>query len=253
MNFFFGINNDIFKSEIQIPLFKNRSLKPSKLLLFKCYPKNNKWRLEKINNRKINDFFYSIAEEDIKNNEIYFLADENTLENFDYTKLKNLNSFTNTSPAFRSNFKIFLKEGGFSSYQAEYPYSMVSKKGNILSSISSIANIEADRNFILIKNIFEEPIEEIFNAYLVNYSSKKIEKSYQIKTNNISCVEIPRELIKPDIFLITDKYLGIPMYVSIKNNSLSFEHTHPPHQYIQSSNKYLKVSELKKEFNEIIN
>ena len=42
------------------------------------------------------------------------------------------------------------------------------------------------------------------------------------------------------------------MYVSVKNNFLSFEHTHPPHEYILSKNKFLKVSDLKKEIYEII-
>ena len=43
------------------------------------------------------------------------------------------------------------------------------------------------------------------------------------------------------------------MYVSVKNGFLSFEHTHPPHEYILSENKFLKVTNLKKEINEIIN
>ena len=126
-------------------------------------------------------------------------------------------------------FKIYLNKGGFSSYQSEYPYSMITKKGTILSSISSIANSDADKNYVLIKNIFEEPIEEIFKAYLVNYKTKSIEEQFEIKTNYTNCIEISNKLIKPEIFLITDKYLGIPMYVSLKNNFLSFEHTHPPH------------------------
>ena len=58
--------------------------------------------------------------------------------------------------------------------------------------------------------------------------------------------------IKSEIFLVTDRYLGVPMYVSIKNNFLSFEHTHPPHEYILSENKFIKVTNLKKEINEII-
>ena len=57
MNFFFGINNKIFKSEIQIPLFKNRVSKPSNLKLFKCYPKNDKWILEQIENKKLTIIF----------------------------------------------------------------------------------------------------------------------------------------------------------------------------------------------------
>ena len=135
MNFFFGFNNNFIKSEIQIPLFKNRVLKPSKLKLFKCFPKNHKWILKEISNKKINDHFYILKNEDISNNEFYFLDDEKIYNNFDDNKLKNFNRFTETSPAFRANFKIYLNNGGFSSYQSEYPYSMVKKNGNTGMSI----------------------------------------------------------------------------------------------------------------------
>jgi hypothetical protein len=252
MNFFYGINNDVFKSEIQIPLFKNRNFKKSNLKLFKCYPENNKWILQEIFSKKINDYFYILNNKDILSNEIFFLADETIFNEFDDKKLKNFNNFTDTSPAFRANFKIYLNQGGFSSYQSEYPYSMITKKGTILSSVSSIANSDADKNYVLIKNIFEEPIEENFKAYLINYKTKSIEEQFQIKTNYTNCIEISNKLIKPEIFLVTDRYLGVPMYVSIKNNFLSFEHTHPLHEYILSENKFVKVANLKKEINEII-
>ncbi len=253
MNFFYGINNNLFKSELQIPLFQNSNFKKSNLKLFKSYPKNNKWILQEIPNKKIiKDYFYILKNEDIKSNEIFFLADETILNEFDEKKLKNFNNFTDTSPAFRANFKIYLNQGGFSSYQSDYPYSMITKKGTILSSISSIANSDADKNFVLIKNIFEEPIEENFQAYLVNYKTKSIEEQFEIKTNYTNCIEISNKLIKPEIFLTTDKYLGIPMYVSVKNSFLSFEHTHPPHEYILSENKFIKITNLKKEINEII-
>ena len=253
MNFFYGINNDLFKSELQIPLFQNRNVKKSNLKLFKSYPKNNKWILQEISlKKKINDYFYILKNEDILSNEIFFLADETIFNEFYDKKLKNFNNFTDTSPAFRANFKIYLNQGGFSSYQSEYPYSMITKKGTILSSTSSIANLDADKNYVLIKNIFEEPIKENFKAYLVNYKTKSIEEQFEIKTNYTNCIEISKKLIKPEIFLATDRYLGVPMYVSIKNNFLSFEHTHPPHEYISSENKFIKVTNLKKEINEII-
>ena len=73
MNFFFGINNNIFNSEIQIPLFKNRVFKPSKLKLFKCFPRNKKWVLKDLSNKKINEYFFVLKNEDIFNNDIYFL------------------------------------------------------------------------------------------------------------------------------------------------------------------------------------
>ena len=69
----------------------------------------------------------------------------------------------------------------------------------------------------------------------------------------MNCFELKKTLIKPEIFLVTDNYLGIPMYVSIKNKHISFEHTHPPHEYILSQDKFKTVSNLKKEINEIIN
>lgn len=253
MNFFFGINDNIFKSEIQIPLFQNRKFIKTNLRLFKISPKDNKWVLKEINNKKVHEYFFILKNEDISNNEIFFLADETIYEKFDERKLKSFNKFTETDPAFRANFKIYINGGGFSSYQSEYPYGMTTKKGTILSSISSIANSDADRNYILIRNIFDEPIEENFIAYLVNYQTKKIEEEFMIKTNYTNCIEIKNKFIKPEVFLVTEKYLGIPIYISIKNNFLSFEHTHPPHEYILSSNKYLKVANLKKEINEIIN
>jgi len=253
MNYFFGINNNIFKSEIQIPTFKNKSLKPMNVKLFKCYPENKKWILKDISNTKINKYFYALKNENISNKEIYFLADDKIYQKFDGAKLDNFNSFTDTKPEFRSNLKIYINNGGFSSYQSEYPHSMIKKRGTILSSISSLANSDAEKNYIIIKNIFEKPIVEIFKAYLVNLKTKKIENSFEIKTNYTNCIEINKKLIKPEIFLATKEYLGIPIYVSLRNNYLSFEHTHPPHEYILSKDKFIKVSEIKKEINEIIN
>lgn len=252
MNFFYGINNDIFKSEIQIPLFKNKVLKPIDLKLFKCFPQNNKWIVEEIKNKKVDDYFYVLKNQDISNNEIYFLAKDKDLENFNNIELKNFNDFTKTSPAYRANLKIYLENGGFSSYQSEYPFSMVAKKGTILSSISSIANTDASENYILVRNIYKEPIEEKFSAYFVNIKTKKIESEYELKTNYTNMIKINKQFIRPEIFFITKSFLGVPMYVSVKDRFLSFEHTHPPHEYILSKNKFIKITELKNEINRII-
>lgn len=252
MNYYFGINNGIFRSQIQIPLFQNRNLNINNLKLYKTYPKDNNWLFTEITNKKINDYFFILRNDEISNNDIFFLAEEKALDKFDKKELKNLDNHTDTKPAYRANLQIYLENGGFSSYQSEYPFSMINKKGTILSSISSLANPEADKNFILIKNIYKEPKDEKFKAYLVNYKLKNIEDQFEIRTNYTNCIEINKKLIRPEIFLITDRYLGIPMYVSVKNNFISFEHTHPPHEYILSENKFIKVSNLKKEINEII-
>ena len=253
MNFFFGINNSFFKSEIQIPLFQNRNFRKQNLKLFKVYPKNNKWILKEIVNKKINNYFCILKNQDISSNDIFFLTQNEIFDKFDQDKLKNFDTFTETYPEFRANLKLYLNNGGFSSYQSEYPYGMITKKGSILSSVSALANSEAEENYILIRNIYEKPIEDNFGVYLLNIVTKKVEQKFEVKTNYTNCIKIEKKYIKPEIFLTTDKYLCIPMYVSIKNNFLSFEHTHPPHEYILSKNKFKKVSDLKKEINEIIN
>lgn len=253
MNFFFGINNSDILSEIQLPVFKNRYPDPENIFLFKGYAENNKWNIKELKYNKIDNHFFLIKNDEISNKDIFFLAYPQNLKNFDYLKLKKFNNFTCTAPAYRANLKISLINGGFSSYQSEYPFSMIEKRGSILSPISSLANKDAEKNYIFIKNIYEKPIYETFLAYLVNIKSKKIEEKIEIKTNYMNCFELKKTLIKPEIFLVTDNYLGIPMFVSIKNKHISFEHTHPPHEYILSQDKFKTVSNLKKEINEIIN
>jgi hypothetical protein len=253
MNFFFGINSLIFFSEIQIPTFQNRNPKSKNILLFKAYAENNRWNIEELKNNKINNDFFLLKNDEISNKDVFFLAYKNDLNNYDFKTLMNFNNFTATKPAFRANLKIFFKDGGFSSYQSEYPFSMTTKKGTILSSVCSIANNNAEKNYIFIKNIYEKPVYENFNAYLVNIKNKKIEETIEIKTNYTNFFELKNSLIKPEIFLITKNYLGIPMYVSVKNKHISFEHTHPPHEYILSKNKFKKISELKNKINEIVN
>ena len=128
MNYFFGINNKVFKSEIQIPVFRNRDVKPAELQLFKCFPEKKKWLVKEIKKNKINDYFYIIKNDEITNKDIFFLADKKILYNFNNSELQKFNSFTDTLPAYRSNLKLYLVNGGFSSYQSEYPFSMATKK-----------------------------------------------------------------------------------------------------------------------------
>ena len=172
MNYFFGINNSEFSSELQIPLFQNRSKKPSNLLLYEATIHNNEWKIKQIDNRQINKDFYLLNSKDITNSNIFFLASPKDLE-VKKNKLQNFNKFTETSPAYRANLKIVLKNGGFSSYQSEYPFSMIEKKGSILSSVCALANKSADKNYIFIKNIFVDPIIESFDIYLVDIIKKK--------------------------------------------------------------------------------
>ncbi len=253
MNLFFGIKNEILSSEIQIPIFTNRHPKLLRTNLYRCFPENNNWKINKIEKDKIEDQFYILKDNEIKDNEAYFLANENDFKNYDYLKLKDFNNLTNTIPAYRSNLKIKLIDGGFSSYQSEYPFNMITKKGTIMSSLNSITNKDAEQNYLFFKNIYFEPIREEFDGFFVNIKSKKIIYNFKLTSNHSNFIKIEKELINPEIFFVTKNLLGIPMYISQKNKHLSFEHTHPPHEYILSKNRFLKVKELKDHINEIIN
>ena len=253
MNFFFGINYKNFKTELQIPLFKNSDKFIKKINLYKCFIKNDQWNYKVLNFKKKFDSFYLIDSDEINNNDIFFLADKEDEKKFNQNSLMDYNSFTNSFPEYRANLKLKLINGGFSSYQSEYPYEMTKKRGSILSSINNLVNKNAEQNYICIKNIFFEPINEQFKGFLINYKNKKVIEEFDLLTNKTNIIELKGSQINDETYLFTDKFLGIPLYISCHNGHISFEHTHPPHEYILSQNRFEKVAELKKKFHEIIN
>jgi len=252
MNFFFGVSYENFRSELQIPIFQNRNPDTKNINLYEVFIENEKWKIIEKNKSFLNNEFYLLNDNDLNNSNIFFLASPDDLKNFNYLKLLDLNNFTNTSPDFRANLKIKYKNQGFSSYQSEYPYELVIKEGTTLSQISSLTDNEADENFLIFKNIFHLPIKKKFKGYFVNYDTKKVISECDLITNNSNFIKIKNSIIKPEIFFITKGFLGIPIYLSLKDGHLSLEHSHPPHEYILGKNKFKKVSELKKELNEIV-
>ena len=173
MNFFFGIKSKIFKSELQIPMFQNRNPQKKKISLYEAYIQNNKWKLAIVSVNYTRHDFYLLDEKIINNKKIFFLANYHDLKNFDYYELKDFNKFTNTSPDFRSNFKIKIINKGFSSFQSEYPFEMIKKKGIIVSQINSLANPDTKNNYLIFRNIFHLPIEEKFSGYFINLKNIK--------------------------------------------------------------------------------
>ncbi len=51
-----------------------------------------------------------------------------------------------------------------------------------LRSVNSLINDNADKNYILFRNIFHKPMENKFKAYLVDYKNKRILTEYELKT-----------------------------------------------------------------------
>jgi hypothetical protein len=87
----------------------------------------------------------------------------------------------------------------------------------------------------------------------VNLKTKRVLKREVAVTNFMNEIIVEKDFIKPEVFMFTDKYIGVPVFCSIKGKHISLEHTHPPHEYIYHVDRFRIVSELKREFNEIIN
>ena len=251
MNYFFGYTGNGLHSQLTIPKFQNRAVPVPEIKLWGIQSNGDLWEVTAENVEEDEHFFY-VPQEQINNHKVFILAKKEELDGFNTKRLTPLNSYTSTLPAYRSNFKLLHQEGGFSSYQSEYPSGMVEKKGGIISSIKSLLNPAATDNYILIRNVYQSPKSENFNTFLIDYKTKEILSKHSLKTNQTNCIKVAQEHLQPNVFLFTDGYLGIPIYVSQHQGHLSMEHTHPPHSYILSENVFKKVSELKKEFYEIV-
>ena len=81
--------------------------------MFKCFPENKKWLIKEIKKNKVNDFFYIVKNDEITNKDIFFLADNKILNNFNNLELQKFNTFTDTLPAYRSNLKLYLDKEDF--------------------------------------------------------------------------------------------------------------------------------------------
>jgi hypothetical protein len=255
MNLFFGIKSLNVDSKLTIPRFKNSHPTRPEYKVFQLKINNQRWEVNNLIDEELNKDFFKINGNLIDNGSIFCLATQEEILDFknnNHSKLINFNNYTDTSPSFRTNLQVSIKDGGFSSYQSEYPFSMVTKKGSILSPLSSLFSKDADKNILFLKNIYELPVNEEFGVFFVNLKTKKILKKEVALTNFLNEFIVDEEFIKPDIFLFTDKYIGIPIFCSIQDNYVSLEHTHPPHEYIMSDGRFKVISELKKEFNEII-
>jgi hypothetical protein len=256
MNFFFGINSSILNSQLTIPRFQNKKPTKKNYKVFQLRIHNKKWEISNLDDVILSDDFYQIDSSVIENGNIFCLATKEEVLQFEgknSLKLMNFNNYTDTNPSFRANLQVSIKGGGFSSYQSEYPFSMVTKTGSILSPLSSLCNKSADTNILFLKNIYELPVHDKFSVYFVNLKTKKVLKKEIAVTNFMNEIKVEKDFIKPEVFLLTDKYIGIPIFCSVKSQHISLEHTHPPHEYIMSGDKFRVVSQLKSEFSEIIN
>jgi len=255
MNYFFSFRNSFLKSKLTIPRFQNNGIISQELNVYEALIENDTWKINLID-CDYNNNFYFIDEKLTNNYSIYFLARDKDLQLIKKVSFKNLvnfNNFTTTLPVeYRSNFKIFTNQGGFSSYQSDYPFDMTCKNGSILSPINTLLNVDSDYNSIIFRNIYTKPINKEFNLFFVNLFSKKVLFKKKLLTNFTNEIVVEKKFIDPDVYIFTDNFIGIPVYLSIKKGHLSLEHTHPPHHYILSEDKFDKIKKIKTKVYEII-
>ena len=255
MNYFFLCGTNELSSTLQIPKFQNSGRLAPDIKLFTANIVSNNWEVEVVSCDEDQNFFYVNAEEQ-NLHAIYFLA---TLGDVGHHRTRcetlfDYNSFTNTIPDYRANLSVYNKLGGFSSYQSEYPHAMVNKKGSIISSVANLTNIQAEKNLIFLRNIYAVPSRIKYNAYLVCKETKAIKKSFVMQTNSLNVIKLDSEDCNPNHYLVSDDYLGIPIYLSENaSGHLSFEHTHPPHSNAFGPQSIQSVKRLKNELLEVIN
>ena len=257
MNFFFTLSSNDYDYKLTIPRFTNSGKILSKLNLYTLgiTRKNfkNIWNYKILQSN--DEMFYTVKNNPENLGNFYFLGTENIckdLFNEDKTEIKIIKNFLETRPPYRSNTSIKKKNYGSSSYQSDYPNSMVNKNGSIVSPLKTLLNKDACINKIFFINLYYKPVVNKFRYYLVNYKLKKVIYSDEICTNAINEININKDHIKNDIFFVTKNYIGIPIFFSDQMGHLSLEHTHPPHEYIFGQNKYKIISDYKSKFNEII-
>ena len=209
---------------------------------------DDSWSVYSPKNLIETDHFYYL--ENLDNFAIFFLGNDRGIQDIkDQNKLCNIEKFTDTSPDFRSNLFIENKAGGFSSYQSEYPFRMAKAQGSLYSDCGLLTNPVGSRIGVFIRNINYLPTNVSKNIFLFCKATQSVLKTYQVKLNQTTYIDLSewkKEL--PHCYLYASDFLGVPIYlVEYSDGSLSFEHTHPPHESLLGGDRFERVGELKKE------
>ena len=247
MNFFFHTSNDFISSILTIPKFQNSGKKKNDLKLFQANIINNQWDIVLAECTE-DDYFWVIKSNDQNQNTIFFLATEQQVDNFRPQKnLCNFNSFTDTSPAYRANLEIKNTSESYSSYQSEYPYFMTQRLGDLYSDCGVLTTHNALRVGVFLRNIYLEPLELETEVFLFDNKTNTILKKFKIELNKTCYIDLTDyKSALSNCYIYIENYLGIPIYlIDYGEKGLSFEHTHPPHESVQGSNKFNLVKKIK--------
>lgn len=187
--------------------------------------------------------------------DIFFLARPSEVESMIACgELLSVNKFTDTTPDYRSNLKIVNAKGGFSSYQAEYPFLMMKKLSSLYTDCSPLTSSRCERVGVFLRNIYSKPLISERKVYLYNNEMQKIIAEFKVLLNSTNFLDLTR--FKSDLknsFLYGVDFIGVPIYfIEYESGAISMEHTHPPHELIGGSDRFGLVQRLKERLGEKI-
>lgn len=253
MNFFFSTLAKNITSKLTIPKFQNSGNRNEGLQLYTAEIIDNCWYIYSPKKCIETDHFYYV--ENLDNHSIFFFGNDEGIRKIkDRNELLNIEKFTDTIPDFRSNLLIKNKAGGFSSYQSEYPFRMTKSQGSLYSDCGLLVSPLASRVGVFIRNIHYLPINDAKDIFLYSNTSKSVLQKFQVKLNQTTFIDLSdwKEELS-HCYLYGDGFLGIPIYmVEYRDGSLSFEHTHPPHEALLGDDRYERVATLKRRSHEEI-
>ena len=183
-----------------------------------AYCKGNYWYYYKIpeNNK---DYYYLKCDEQNKNHVFFYVDKDNIPRSLSSKSLLKPSEFTTTDPAFRANLEVYNKLGGFSSYQAEFPYRMSQVQGSMVSSGGNLVNIGNHNNVLFIRNIFKYPSDISFDLYIWDEDRIKPLDKKLIRTNRTNILNISDYLSVTkfgNLGFYADGYLCIPIFYHIQ-------------------------------------
>ena len=221
--------------------------------LYKAEIASNRWNIYSPKDCIETDYFFHL--ENLDNSSIFFYGDDEEIKKIkEKNKLCNIESFTDTSPDYRSNLLIKNKTGGFSSYQSEYPFRMVKAHGSLYSDCGLLTNSAGSRVGVFVRNIHCIPTNKAKDIFLYSNATKSVLQKFKVKLNQTTFIDLSKW--KKELsycYLYAENFLGIPIYmVEYSDGSLSFEHTHPPHESLFGDDRYERVGALKRKAHEEI-
>ena len=246
MNYFFFTHAEIYQSKLTIPKYQNFGQKHDKICLFGARALYDGWDFYQPKCEE-NEFFFHVYSNSENAHDVFFLCEEDDFRHqVTQGHLVELNEFTNTSPAFRAN--LCVSHGRFqSSYQSEYPLAMARRDGFVMNVASLLFDEEAVRGTLSLRNISASGAGIEREVVFFDLEDEKELSRLPLMTNSTNLINL--EFIRgyQAIGFIAN-LMAIPVFcLEYASGSLSFEHTHPPHEHVGPSSAFQVVKKKREE------